>query len=98
MVDQPGPEDVAAIGFAYSSEVPYVPSLIIAFRCGASAASMRSWRSPSMPMTSTLSLLVPFGSVGTAWAWEALAVPSAKVAAVAAVVVRTERRDRCDVT
>lgn len=95
MVDQPGPEEVAAIGLAYSSEVPYVPFAIIDLRCGALAASMTSWRSPSMPTTSTLSLLVPSGRAGAAYAGAAVrGPPTAAAVAAAAVVASTERRDR----
>lgn len=95
IVDQPGPDEVAAIGLAYSSEVPYVPFAIIDVRCGAFAAAMTSWRSPSMPMTSTLSLLVPLGSVGAAYAVVAVASgATAAAVAAAAVVASTERRDR----
>lgn len=95
IVDQPGPEEVAAIGLAYSSEVPYVPFTIIDLRCGALAAAMTSWRSPSMPTTSTLSLLVPSGRVGAACAAVAVARgPTAAAVAAAAVVASTERRDR----
>lgn len=48
-----------------------------------------------MPTTRTLSLLVPFGSVGGA-AWAVVAVarePTAAAEAAAAVVASTERRD-----
>ncbi|GGQ90340.1 hypothetical protein GCM10010195_52730 [Kitasatospora griseola] len=61
IVDQPGPERVGASGFAYRLEVAVVPEAISTFRFGASAVTSLSYRVPSMPITSVLACLVPFG-------------------------------------
>ncbi|CAM5608603.1 hypothetical protein SCALM49S_03486 [Streptomyces californicus] len=96
IVDQPGPEEVAAIGSAYSSEVPYVPFAIIAFRCGALAAVIVV----AEPVHADDEHLVLAGAVregraAAARAGEAVASgETAAAVAAAAVVARTERRDR----
>ncbi|KIX76849.1 hypothetical protein SF23_15165, partial [Streptomyces sp. MBRL 10] len=56
MVDQPGPEEVAAIGPAYRLLRAVSPWAIRPWRCGALAALTRSRTAPSMPRTRTLSV------------------------------------------
>lgn len=66
IVDQPGPEEVAAMGFAYSFESAVRPSDIRRLRFGALAAFTRLRTAPSTPMTRTLSVVAAAAAVGVA--------------------------------